>query len=339
MKKINILLSAMLILILTACGGGGGGGTSGTTTSDSSGGAASSGTVSNGSVTYSGVTEQADLNESSSREFGNNSMLGYESTASSLGSVRSDESKKEYAGLPSSILLMTKDIINETTNIDLNSRAVTTNSSTVSGSCGGSATVSMTVDDTAETVDFEIAYNNFCYAGITNDGSVSISANYSGSSVSWSSLDSVELRYDQFQMEISNTSYIANGTINISIGATSETVILNITMDSPSDNNTIYLENMRCSIYKSPGYYTYQDTIYGYSSSLYLSGRIYMSDYGYVTVSTEEMVYINSYGNYIGGKILMNGSDGKSVLMEYSPNSADSLTADLDGDGLYETNL
>jgi len=327
-RIISIFTALVLILVLTACGGGGGGGS---LTGDVSGSIAQSESF------YSGITNRADLTEDNSVEYAEDAMLGYESGNSSIETFRSKqpENIKNLSGVNS--FFMAKDFIQKITGENSSARTTYEESGSEYGSCGGIGYYSAYLNTYNGTFRIDIDFDNYCYWGLTYDGSLEFNGTFSGSTLSWSSINTLSFEFDDLALNTSDRNMKANGAIVFNVYSTYATMTADITMYDQDQNKYIRFSDLVCTIYDSSGYTSYNGSSYYYTSQVTLTGKVYISTYGYVDITTPDRVDINSNGYYLDGTIKLKGNDNATVLAEYSPYSVQTITGDLNGDSVYET--
>ena len=173
-QLLNLGIAFIFTLTLAACGGGGGGG----------GGSDAGGSSGGSSVSYTGSTAPADLTESNSKEVsGGATEMGNFGGSASL--VAGADTETELTGR--SILNHTAiNSIIKKLNADTSATAAVSNfSDSTPGSCGGTSSISMSIDDVSYNFSGTLSFSNFCQGDITLNGSASLSGNVSGSTITF----------------------------------------------------------------------------------------------------------------------------------------------------------
>ena len=324
----RVVLVVFSLMLVVACGGGGGGG-GGVSDTDSGDNNTPASSV------YSGLETQADLSSSNTEDFSERSTMGYESANSIMGTFgksASEEGAGEFTGLNFFTVNTLKDILSD----ENYGRASYSDSSTVYGTCGGSASASFTINDD-NSFSMSLMYDDFCYANVNANGGVSISGRYSGSSLSWTTLESVSVTYNSLNMRVLSTDVVASGTLSIAMSSSNNyTITSNLSFNDSAAGISFKNENLVVTVTESSDVIYVDSTPYTRASSLSMNGRLYLNEYGYVDITTITPVSINSGGQYLQGQIKIQGSNSKSALITYSPYSVQTVTGDYDGDEVYE---
>lgn len=292
MKKGILFLS--ILLIVAACGGGGGG--------DS---------VSS-SISYDGRTDPAALTST------NAPAVNDETEKAGAVAYGIDESIRSAIG-DKGILAVAYDAARDDIAIiagngDISSRASSSVSNTISGTCGGYASYTGTGDAVTGAMNVDITYYNYCKNNNTVNGSVSFDGYfnyYTQRIISGTYLFS----------NVTYTNVYYSESMNGTISFTSNSLTINC--DYVDAIGTKY-RSQNFTISNSGGLYSF-------------SGRMYYQDYGYVDITTTTAFTIDSYGNIISGEMVLTGLSS-AVKVTYLSSSR-TIYVDADGNGIYETAL
>ncbi|UCE90206.1 MAG: hypothetical protein JSW10_05150 [Pseudomonadota bacterium] len=306
-KQLGFLTVVLGAAALAACGGGG----------DDSGPEP---------VTYSGNTSQATITESnaqpvSEQAFGSGGPAGSFAIASVTGG--SDD------GEGSALLGMATTLRAAIGNIDpataaLPTAAPVSESGTVSGSCGGTMSFSISGDDVTGQFAGSISFANFC----EGDGTVNGSASFSGSFDQASGFGTFSLTFAHLTFSGGGESVTMTGSIAFSDMGGSERV--SMTMD--------YRDNVTGKTFRVVSY-TLVITDLGGEEQVSVSGRFYHHDYGYVDLSTPVPLMIRLFDEYpYAGQLLVEGANSavRVTFMDTIPPSF-TLEVDTDGDGTWDS--
>jgi len=325
-RIIAFFTAAAVLVVLAGCGGGGGGDAA--DVSDS---------ISQSESFYNGIKTKAYLDQTNLEEYASDSMLGYESANASTEVFRSkqQENIKNLTGVNS--FFMAKDMIQKITGENSAARTTYQESGYENGTCGGTGYYSAYLDTDSGTFSIAVDFDDYCYWGLTYQGSLEFNGKFSGSELHWSNISTLSFEYDRFRLYNYTRDMEANGAIVFKIFSGYSSMTADITMYDKNQNKYIRFSDLICTIYDNPGYTQYNGYSYYYSSQISLIGKVYISDYGYVEITTPDRVDVSSGGYYLDGTIKMEGNDNTSILLEYTPYSSQTVTGDLDGDNVYET--
>ncbi|MDH3576115.1 MAG: hypothetical protein OEM90_21175 [Desulfobacteraceae bacterium] len=310
MKKLLLMLCINVFsvsLIVSCGGGGGGGGTSG--------------------ITYTGVTTQATIDENNAVEITLEAYEGVD-TASELnilGAVSENSSSVKnplFVDISTYFQSVIYDIESSAGQNSEYMGAVITESDTITGSCGGSFSYTLTGDDQTGNFNGTLTFNNFCEQEYTASGSMTLSGNIN--------LNTEEFNY--FDMTFTNIS-LTHGQESISLNGS---IAFNL-QSSPITMtfSFIYKDNLNKT-------YKYENFAYEYTEGLgfvdmTFSGRFYHHDYGYVDIDTVTALRINGNDFYpSSGTVIVTGDSGTKARLLVIDSSSFIIEADTDGDGSYD---
>ncbi|MFC1863916.1 hypothetical protein ACFL1Z_08200, partial [Thermodesulfobacteriota bacterium] len=121
------------------------------------------------------------------------------------------------------------------------------------------------------------------------------------------------------------------GEIDIDISGSSLLLTMDMLIQNNNINRVYKIENYQMSITERIGH-----------TELYVNGRFYDSDYGYVDLTTTSVLLIYNYDDYpYSGQIVITGENGidggptKARLTALSDTQCQ-VEADTTGDGLYD---
>jgi len=192
-NKVKLMILFLVLSLLSACGGGGGGAGAGGTSS---------------TISYTGVTSQATIDSSNGNTISKEVYQGG-GTGAVLGSVASLETedidlssmsgRSHIVALAQSVKGALEQIDVTSASINGQSRALQTESSSISGSCGGSASYFISVDDQTGDFSGSFSFSSYCDFGEIISGSISFSGN----------IDPNTLVFSQIGMTFSNVTMIS----------------------------------------------------------------------------------------------------------------------------------
>ena len=306
-----LILSVPIIVTGYGCSSGGGGG----------------GGVSSG-ITYKGLTSPAIIDENNAVDIAGSSLIGGE-IGSNLDVLKSVSETSETGKIPrvpdiaSCFENVIHGIESSTQKNVSNLHAIQSESDTVTGSCGGSVSISLSADDQTGNFNGALDFNHYCEEGSTVNGKMSISGNID---VNMGNMNYLEMTFTNINILSGQESISMSG--NIDFNLQSSTMLMTMSF--------VFKDNNLDKTFK------YKDFVYEYTTGagftdVALTGRYYNPDYGYVDISTESPLRI--YDTDIwpsSGIVTATGDAGTKARLTVIDSSSFFVEADTDGDGLYD---
>jgi len=249
----TIIVIGLSLGALAACGGGGGGADSGSG--------------------FTGVQTQAVIDDSNAQQLVIDAYAGGSLTDSlvvplNLGGGRNQAlvplGKALVSSLPEFNFVPTVTPLATQTNM-------------VSGSCGGSATA--TVTDNGNSVSGNIAYNNFCEANVTLNGSVS----FSGSFNDQTNIASMSMSFGSLTTAEGSLSGSVSMSFNLLDSAAPMSMGMNVIL-TDAQTRTYWIENYTMVITSGVSFDTVQ-----------FSGIYHDFDAGHVIINTSSPLQVDSF--------------------------------------------
>ncbi len=207
---------------------------------------------------------------------------------------------------------------------------ITTNTESIPGSCGGSATFTAS-GNANNTISGSMSFNAYCEGDTEINGTVSFSLQYDPLTEEATSLT---LSFSAVTSTSSTESITLSGTMAIDISSTTNSVSMSMSM---------LIQDGTGKVYQVQGY-TLAMTEGISDTSLTVSGTFFHPDHGSVTVSTEQEFVVNNTDDYpSSGILLVTGDTGiaggatKARLVTVDSTSY-YVEADTNGDGTYDYN-
>lgn len=279
---------------------------------------------------YTGSRDPSLLDESSAAIFA--SLVVGDSTSSDSLQSRGAANNTLLLDQPAMLTSLSNTILNKQQNSQLLGRSV---SQTISCDYGGTASVAGDLNDEEETGVLVYTYQN-CQLeeGITLNGKTSTTIHSSFAP------ESSTVAFDSLETTSNGETYTLIGTIKntesysqeSSQNITTETEVINLTTVHSASQFKTYFQN----------YTSTKATNFGDLTEQSLSGRVFLSNLGYVTVSTSaNYITDNNSQSEIPeqGTILLTGaSQSQSRISGAVDGSQDNyqLNLDKDGDNVYE---
>lgn len=324
MKKVEFLVLLLFLTLLSvvpvACGGGGGGG----------GGSAG--------LSYSGSTAKVTIDESNAEEIaissytsidsaGGIAPLGIATVEYKDGVTEIKRRKNLGRPLPLAVSQVLKDSLLKL-NIDVegNISIASTESDTVYGNCGGSASYTINVNDS--TYDFSGTFNymDFCVDGTSVSGNVNISGNISSYPATFNFV------FNNLSMTDGINSYISTGHIYFVMNNDTNAVIsIDMLINDINSAKVYWVNDFNVTLTAAPDY-----------ADTWITGRYYDPDYGYAVLSTPlaiRMYNVDSWPS--SGELLVEGNTGiaggsTKAKLKCLTNTTYEVRADTNGDGTYD---
>ena len=309
MKKIGIAFLSSLAVLLTACGGAGGGG-----------------------PTYTGVTTAADISNTNANQLVSGAYQNGNYGSKSAVAVVSGSDSTNRIDRPRALAI--SDVLTSSLKkIDFAKASSTTatgatqsGSVTVSGSCGGSLTANISVDDVTGHFSGTVSYSNYCESGSTINGSTNFSGTFN---LSGGYIAQYTATLNSLTVQACGESGTTSGTVSMAFnGSTTVTLNIELLIADNSTGKVYWINNLQYTIVAGAGY-----------TDVSVSGKFYDPDYGYVTLSTSTPLRI--YDGYYwptSGVLNLTGATGiaggsTTATFTATPTGY-TITADTDGDGV-----
>ena len=326
MKRIqNCIIVGITLGLVTVLGCGGGGGGDG-------GGAAP--------IAYTGLTIPADVNESNAQDLAGGAFNGGRTSAvlSGIGAVRSETEKNTVIFRP----LTTAQALEQALfDVDLTSArggpnigATQTESGSISGSCGGTASYTIQVDDQTGVFSGSFSFSSYCDGGVTISGAASFSGGLDLSDPNNPTFETIIFTFTN----LSDGTATLNGSIEIDLSGVPVIMTIGALFKENASGKVFWVQNYTMEITEG------SDVGGNYVEVEISSGKYYDPDYGYVSVSTDPMAPFKVYdfnawpssGTLIvSGKIGPGGFSTKARLEALDATTC-RITADTNGDLVYD---
>ncbi len=309
--KVNhVILSVLIAISLVACGGG---------SSSSSG------------ISYTGLTTEATIDENNARDLSTGAYQGGQtgSAFNSVGVIQAGESEPVGYLRMLKVSQILEDSINQVDLMSISNNtfagAVYTESDTIYGDCGGSASLTMSANDQTGDITGDFNFSNYCDDGVSMSGSANFSAHVD---LNTDELVEFSFSFDNLSMTLGSDSFTLDGSMIFDVSTSSVTMTMYL-----ADNSTgevFWIENYSMTITEGAGYVDAE-----------ISGRYYAPDYGYVTIATPTPLRIYDGDAYpTSGVFVITGSTGVSESTKARLTALSSATyqieADTNGDGTYD---
>lgn len=313
-KYSKFTLWTISALLLGACGGGGGGGSNG--------------------LAYTGPTSPATITADNGKQIVTEAYINGEG-GTALGTIFASAtsisiSTTEDSGTPR-IISMTQTLVGAVNRINLTttntpsvSRATQTETDTIIGSCGGSEQYSISFDDVTGNFSGTVTFTNYCEAGDTINGGMSMSGNVNPDT---SVFGLMTMSFSSLTFSSSSDSFTIDGNITANPGAAPIVITSNMKLKDNSSGKVFWAENHVTTIY----------TVVA-GEEISTTGRFYHPDYGYVELTTPTRMFIADTDEWpSSGVMIVTGANNSKVKLTAISNTTYNYEVDANGDGVYET--
>lgn len=309
-EGILIVFLTLFTFFLTSCGSGSGGG-GGTTSSD----------------IYTGKTEQATITADNAKTLAvEGYKFGNSPSSTSSSSKPENDTNVLLSFMPSEAVL--EKILNVSTS--------QTDSGTQNGTCGGTLSYTITTtQQSSNSYSFSgtYTYSSYCTKGIYNttvNGTTNISGSMTTDSQGLLSALTMTMSMSDFSVTVGNDSYAFTGSFSFSIDSSTKTITSTASFSAKDPAGKTYkVENLNMTVVTSSAS----------AATFTTSGKIYDSDYGYVTVSTPTPFNISGSSLTAGVMVFTGANNTKAKLTALSNGTQFTVEADINGDDVYETNI
>ncbi len=248
------------------------------------------------------------------------------------GGEKADKSQLNIIGFAQSLTTVARSVDSSDMAATSATHALQQSSDVLIGSCGGTATYSLTYDDATGVFNGGMTFANY---DDCNGGALSGPVTVSGSlNLSTLELEIFTFKLDDLQATSDLGSEVISGTIVIQqTGAFSYQATCSMLYQINS-NATCKLENFRV---------TFDESIS--PAVITITGRAYHPDHGYVDFVTTAPLRIYYYDDYPNSGVIelrgADGSSGEATLGVVTFNTSNSYVVDVDsnGDGTVDKSL
>ncbi len=307
-KPTHFMILLMAVSFVTACGGGSGSGAG---------------------VSYTGVTNQAVITSENAHALIVGAYQGG-NTGSSQGSILGVESVQDMRNVPSRARLIAKALRVSLDRFELAPderlpatvlAATITETDTVTGSCGGNASLTASVDTVTGNFSGTMNFNNYCEDDVVMSGRANITGSFD---LDEGFFAAMTISTNSLSVQACGESLTMAGDITIRIeDFTTVEIAMDIRLRNDADQKVYWLRDLTMTVTES-----------GNHEDITMSGRYYDPDAGYVLISTPEPLRTSFFDDWPESGFLQ--ADGRdNTWARLTAENADTyrITADTDGDG------
>jgi hypothetical protein len=319
--RINRLAILLAIFISLGCGGGGGGGSAVPTRP--------------ASLTYTGSTARAVINESNAAELASEAVSGGTRAnvftgfaAVATGPESADTNR--LAVFASAMVLQNAVVSLHAASPSSTgaAKAVFTEQETINGTCGGTAFGDLQADDVTGDFSGHLSFSNFCESNVTVNGDTDFSGTINTTT---DQIEIITFNFGYLTSSEPSGSFIIDGTMSIVNQPAGFTITMDMYLKDGNSGDVCWIDNYHIEAIEYASYV-----------SMAVSGVFYDPQDGYVSVSTLENLIVYDYDRVpASGVILAEGENGVSggptmARLTCYPSGLFNVQADTDGDGIYD---
>ena len=304
------IIAFTFAIAVVGCGGGGGGSSSGGGTSG---------------LTYSGVTTQAEVDESNAEEIAGGAfatgLIGDGMVGLSVDQPAETYHIRNFRSVNVPVVL--SDSLNQ---VDFDAAAsvgiqaaTQSTSDTIAGDCGGTMSYSISYDDQQGTFSGSFTFSNYCYGATTMNGA----AEFDGQiDVNTQEFIEATFTFDN----LSGGDLTLDGEIDIDFSATPNVITFNAYGQDPNSSAVFWIRDYRITIDEFANYVEIE-----------MVGTFYHPDFGYVTLTTPETLVLHDGDEWPeSGTLIVTGAQNSKAKLTAIDHLTCTVEVDHDGDDIYE---
>ena len=304
------IIAFTFAIAVVGCGGGGGGSSSGGGTSG---------------LTYSGVTTQAEVDESNAEEIAGGAfatgLIGDGMVGLSVDQPAETYHIRNFRSVNVPVVL--SDSLNQ---VDFDAAAsvgiqaaTQSTSDTIAGDCGGTMSYSISYDDQQGTFSGSFTFSNYCYGATTMNGA----AEFDGQiDVNTQEFIEATFTFDN----LSGGDLTLDGEIDIDFSATPNVITFNAYGQDPNSSAVFWIRDYRITIDEFANYVEIE-----------MVGTFYHPDFGYVTLTTPVPLVLYDGDDWPeSGTLIVTGANNSKAKLTAIDHLTCTVEVDHDGDDIYE---
>jgi hypothetical protein len=307
LRYLMVLFFGMLLIFsFAACGssGGGGGGNDG--------------------LTYEGNRYQATVTDENADDLAIDSFEGGETGGDIGGGIGAVQ--KSGGGMvgTKSALALARVLENSILKVDLtsgNPAVGATEGGSESGSCGGRAEYTITVDQSGN-FSGKMVFKSYCEDGTITNGTVKFSGLIDTST---DELLRFTFKFDMITVSEDSESFSADGYISFDVTSMPKTVSMDLLMRDNVTGHMVWINNYLLSV-------TEGSDVYGNYELISFSGRFYDSVEGFIDISTPVPIKTYKFDEHPeSGELRIDGAGSTYALLLFVDKDHFQVLAETDG--------
>jgi len=207
----------------------------------------------------------------------------------------------------------------------VNAGVVFTDIGSIFGDCGGRGDYYINVDDVSGAFNGSMNFVSYCSMGVVISGSTTFSGVINLYTLA---INSLNISFNALSSAYMGDFTTMQGSVASSFTASTASINMTALIRDNNSGLTYKVDNLRLTIAYSGGYF-----------DVALTGLYYDPQYGYVVISTPLPVrfyYTDIWPSQ--GEILLTGISGTKARLTVTSTTQFMVSADTDGDGLYDYN-
>ncbi|TQV73394.1 hypothetical protein FKG94_16960 [Exilibacterium tricleocarpae] len=340
-KSLRYLLGLGLAAgLLYGCGGG-------------SGGSSDDGESPDTTVTFAGLTTQAQVTTDNAPAFTaavlTNSIAGASPSAVIGVAARDDQAAAPknpiYTGSSSRMYTggsegAANPLFTESSRVDIRSvlsaaaTAITVDPITQNCADGGSITVEMSVDPDSSSFTGEVTFANCVEAGLTSNGTMALSGTLNPDTETINGL--ITLAFTSFTTKSQGSESTA--AVDITLNGSMACELTTLPFAFGCTQNFDLRDNLGNETFRTEDLAVVLSTVTG-GSAVAITGKFYHPDHGYIeTITPTDLIWLAGDPWPSSGALRLLGADDSSARVTVIDSTQYMLEVDNDGDGVFESN-
>lgn len=208
-------------------------------------------------------------------------------------------------------------------------RALDAGSHTINGSCGGTARVSIEIDQGSGVFAGDFNFNDYCDDGTALTGSASFQGRVDPAT---NQLEYFTFRFSSLAGTANGEEFRLDGSLTLRVNETRDetSLTMDLVFEDTAAGESLWLSDFTLTVSEGVDNGQPYETIA-------FSGRLYHSEYGYVDIRTDVAFRVDDGDDYPSeGILVLTGADDATVVMTVLSNTQYQVEADLDGDEVYD---
>jgi hypothetical protein len=278
-------------------------------------------------ITYTGLTTQAEITDANAKVLAAGAFEGGR-TGSAFSGTGAVETGTDENTISFRTLKVTQALKDAILKVDLSFvsggpfiGATQSESGSVAGPCGGTASYSLQYDDATGVFSGTFTFNSYCDSGVVITGTTTVSGTIN---IGLSIFEDIHFDFTN----LSDGNSTLKGYIDIDFTVSPIRV----------DFDTLLKDNATSKVYWTSNYVMYVTEGINYADVNISSGTYYDPDYGYVTVTSPTPFRVYDTDTWpSSGVMVATGTGNTKVMLTAISSTQCQIDTDLDGDDTYES--
>lgn len=207
--------------------------------------------------------------------------------------------------------------------------AIDAGSYTINGSCGGSASVRLGIDEGSGRFAGDFDFNDYCADGTELTGSASFKGRVDPAT---EQLEYFTFRFSSLGGTANGEAFRLEGSLTLRVDDTRDetSLAMDLLFEDTATGESLWLDNVTLTLTEGV------DDGRAYQAIAF-SGRLYHPEHGFVDIRTDVAFRIDDGDDYPSeGVLVLTGADDATIVMTVLSNAQYQMEADSDGDEAYE---